>query len=96
MLHPTRQLAELQSPIIRAITEHLLLQGHTVRFVSQPWSKVEATWVYVDVPLAMDALKQQFDPEDQLEYHENLDPKSGTERGWVDMVTGEAIMGRLY
>lgn len=61
----------------------------------QAWSKASAPWIYFDTVLDVDGLRSKFRLDENLEIHENLDPKSGLEKGFVDKTTGEGLMGKL-
>jgi hypothetical protein len=61
----------------------------------QAWSDNCRLWVYFDVVLDIAALQQRFKFDACVTVHENLDPKSGTERGFVCETCHDAIMGRL-
>ena len=95
MIHPISRLKDIRSPKIRAMVEHLMLEGHEARFVDQPWSAIDAMWVYFSIPLEIESHRIKFELSDQFTYHENTDPKSGTERGLIDQETMEGIMGLL-
>jgi hypothetical protein len=48
-----------------------------------------------DTILDFDRLRKKFKLMDNIVLHENLDPKSGTEKGFIDKRTGEGLMGKL-
>lgn len=77
------------------MVEQLMFEGNEARFVDQPWTAIDATWVYFSIRLDIEELRTRFDLSDQFTYHENTDPKSGTERGLIDQSTMEGIMGLL-
>lgn len=89
------KLTEIKSDKIRQITEYLLDKRHKITFSGQAWSNATGTWIYFDTKLNIPELQEMFDLKDDFEIHENLDQRSGTERGIVDKTTGEAIMGYL-
>ncbi len=61
----------------------------------QLWSKNCREWVYFDAVLDVAALQQRFAFDDCVQVHENLDPRSGTERGFECTACHDAVMGRL-
>ncbi|KAA3633795.1 MAG: hypothetical protein DWQ02_12580 [Bacteroidetes bacterium] len=89
------RIKTIQSLQIRQIAEHLYDQGISITFFGKAWSGCTNNWIYFDTYLDLDDLKSRFNLDENLEVHENRDPKSGLERGFIDKVTGEAIMGKL-
>lgn len=85
----------LQSPMLREVATYLVSQNVPITFYGRSWTKQTSDWLYFDTVLDLEALKKQFQWGDYIQIHENLDPKSGTERGIIDTQTGEGIIGRL-
>jgi len=54
---------------------------------------VDSDWIYFDSVLNINELIIQFDKEKSLVIHENTDPRSGLEKGLIDSITNEAVMG---
>ena len=73
----------------------LLESGARVTFRGQPWSRNCREWVYFDVQIELDSVAKRFALNYPVEPHQNLDPRSGTERGFVCAVCHDAVMGRL-
>lgn len=88
-------LEQIKSDSLREITKHLIDNGNIVTFYGQAWSNTTANWIYFDLKLDLKRLKQKFTINDNIIIHENLDPKSGTERGFIDNKTGEGLMGKI-
>lgn len=57
------------------------------------WSENCREWVYFDVTLDTDALRQRFKLPDYVQLHENKDQRSGLERGFVCTLCHDAVMG---
>lgn len=57
------------------------------------WSQNCREWVYFDVVLDVEALAQRFKFAPCVQVHENLDQRSGLERGLVCWECKDAIMG---
>ena len=89
------QIKQLQSKPLREIATRLFLQQVPVTAFGKVWSKCTNNWIYFDTCLDIESLKTEYELGDTFEVHENLDPKSGTERGIIDTHTGEAIMGKI-
>lgn len=85
----------IQSPMLREVAIYLVSQHVPITFYGRTWTKQTADWLYVDTVLDLESLQKQFHWGDHIQIHENLDPKSGTERGIIDTQTGEGIIGRL-
>ena len=73
----------------------LIHAGFQETYRGQAWSHNCREWVYYPVCLDIDRLRAEHDFAPSLETHENLDPKSGTERGLVCRACHDAIMGRV-
>lgn len=61
----------------------------------QLWSKNCREWVYFNVVLDVAALQKRFAFDPCVTVHENLDPRSGTERGFYCSSCHDGVMGRL-
>jgi len=73
----------------------LIESGIRETYRGTPWSQNCREWVYFDVVFDTDALAARINFAPCVQVHENLDPKSGTERGFVCTQCQDAIMGRL-
>jgi hypothetical protein len=71
----------------------LIAAGVKEMYRGTAWSRNCREWVYFDIVLdvASVASRMKFPP--CVELHENLDPKSGTERGFVCNECNDAVMG---
>ena len=85
----------IQSKELRKLAKKLKKKGHRVTFVGKAWSKQTANWIYFDTVLDIEALQSKYSLGDHIEVHQNLDPRSGKERGFIDTQTGEGLMWRL-
>ncbi|MBN2346731.1 MAG: hypothetical protein JXO51_10120 [Candidatus Aminicenantes bacterium] len=59
------------------------------------WTRNCREWVYFEVVLYIDGIRERFALAPCVRMHENLDPKSGTERGLFCEECHDGIMGRL-
>lgn len=80
---------------LAALENALLQSGARETARGQLWSKNCREWVYFDVVLDMPALRTRFAFAGCVQAHENLDPRSGTERGFECTACKDAVMGRL-
>jgi len=80
-------LAKLEQALLRAGVKEISR--------GQPWSGNCRQWVYFDVQFAMAAVRKEFVLCVCVIDEENLDPRSGTERGFVCEQCHDAVMGRL-
>lgn len=78
-------LAELESA--------LQASGARETYRGQAWSENCREWVYFDVVLDVAALQQRFHLDTPVRLHDNLDPKSGLERGFECTECQDAILG---
>lgn len=80
-------------PHLAELEAALLASGARETFRGQAWSQNCREWVYFDRVLDVPALQARFSFGDVVQVHENLDPKSGLERGFVCSACHDAIMG---
>jgi len=90
-----KQIKQIESKPLRAIAEHLFGQQISVTSFGKAWSGCTNNWIYFDTCLNIEALSTLFNLDTNIEVHENLDPKSGMERGFIDKTTGEGLMGKI-
>jgi len=63
-------------------------------FRGSPWPKNCREWVYFDVVLDSDAIAACLSFPQCVTVHENLDPRTGTKRGFFCEERHNAVMGR--
>jgi hypothetical protein len=80
---------------LRALEAELIEAGAKETYRGTPWSMNCREWVYFDVVLDVAAIESRLNFPACVEVHENLDPKSGTERGFVCTECHDAVMGRV-
>jgi hypothetical protein len=78
---------------LQPLERALAAAGVPETFRGKAWSKNCREWVYFDVVLTLASIRPHLPP--HVDTHENLDPRSGTERGFVCGLCGDAIMGRI-
>ena len=88
-------IEQIESPSIKEIAKYLFDKGTAITFFGKAWGGCTNNWIYFDTYLDIEKLRTEFNLSPHLELHENLDPKSGMERGFIDTTTGEAIMGKV-
>ena len=93
--NPIALIRSIESEGIRSIAEHLYFKRIPVTYFGKAWGKATNNWVYFDTVLDLEGLRSKFDLGPHIVEHENFDPKSGTERGFIDLGTGEAVMGKV-
>ena len=89
------RIKSIQSEKIREMAMHLYMQRIPITIFGKTWSGASNNWIYFDTVLDLEQLRKEFDLGDEFIVHENLDPKSGRERGFIDCKTGEGIMGKI-
>jgi hypothetical protein len=84
------------------VCEHLLkLEAELIEaeiketYRGQAWSDNCREWVYYDIVLDTDSLQKRLTFPPCVIVHENLDPKSGQERGFYCTECKDGIMGLL-
>jgi hypothetical protein len=73
------KIEQLKSDSLRN-SKYLIKNGNRISFFGQAWSNTSADWIYFDTILDFDRLRKKFKLMDNIVLHENLDPKSGTEK----------------
>lgn len=85
----------IQSKELQKLAKHLQAQNIAITHYGKTWSNARAAWIYFDVVLDLTQLSNEFALGAHIVVHQNLDPKSGTESGFIDETTGEGLMGKL-
>jgi hypothetical protein len=80
---------------LRPLEDLLVSQGSTITFAGQAWSSNCRHWIYFDTVLDCEGLRARLGLPACVTVHENNDPRSGCERGFVCTQDHDAIMGRL-
>ena len=80
---------------LRDIEKELIFAGYKETFRGKPWTNNCREWVYFEVELDIEKLKERFELSSHVDIHENPDPKSGSERGIVCKLCHDAIMGKI-
>jgi hypothetical protein len=80
---------------LKDVETDLIKAGIAETYRGTPWSKNCREWVYFDIVLDVDKMKEQYEFDSCVVIHENLDPKSGQERGLFCELCHDAIMGRI-
>lgn len=80
---------------LSALESALIESGVKETYRGQAWSRNCREWVYFDVRLNVKALSVRFDLGPPVHIHENTDPRSGVELGFVCSECHDAVMGRL-
>ncbi len=73
----------------------LMESGAKVTSRGQAWSRNCREWVYFDVRLDIKRLSVRFGLGPPVNIHENTDPRSGLERGFVCSECNDAVLGRV-
>jgi len=85
----------IKSDSIRQIARSLKKSGIEVTYFGRAWTEQLADWIYFDTVLNVEKLRNKYQLGAHIVIHENLDPKSGTEKGFIDEQTGEGLMGKI-
>ncbi len=80
---------------LRSLENALIERGYTVTSRGQAWSDNCREWVYFDCVLDIEAVRKRFSLPYCVRMHENLDCKSGTERGFECIKCRDAVMGKF-
>ncbi len=91
----SENIKDIQSDKIRSISEYLYEQNTPITYFGKAWEKCSNNWIYFDTVLDLEKLRKLFELNEHIIIHENTDPKSGTEKGFIDNITGEGLMGKI-
>jgi hypothetical protein len=80
---------------LHALEAELTAAGIKETYRGTPWSMNCREWVYFDAVLDVACIASRMQFPSCVEVHENLDPRSGTERGFVCTSCHDAVMGLL-
>lgn len=83
-------------PHLYPLEAELLAAGISEVSRGTPWSQNCREWVYFDVVLDTASIAARLGFAACVQLSENLDPKSGTERGFECVACHDAVMGRLH
>ena len=89
------RIRQIESSKIREMAEYFHNQRIPITYFGKAWGGCVNNWIYFDTYFDIETLKKDFQLDSNMDVHENLDPKSGMERGFVDVITGEGIMGKV-
>ncbi|WP_271766677.1 hypothetical protein [Aquimarina algiphila] len=85
----------IQSKTLQRIAKDLQNKGIKITHFGKAWSNQPANWVYFDTVLNIEEIKTTYNLGETIQPYENLDPRTGTEKGFIDTQTGEGLMGKL-
>ena len=78
---------------LHPLEAELVAAGVKETYRGAPWSQNCREWVYFDAVLDVGSIASRMSFPACVEVHENLDPRSGTERGFVCNECHDAVMG---
>jgi hypothetical protein len=85
----------IKSDSLRQIAKNYKKRGIKIDYFGHAWTKQMANWIYFDTVLNVEKLRKEYQLGAHIVIHENLDPKSGMEKGFIDEQTGEGLMGKV-
>jgi len=80
---------------LAVLEKALIASGLKVTSRGAAWSKNCREWVYFDVRLDIDAIRERIAFPDCVQVHENTDQRSGLERGFVCDSCNDGVMGKV-
>jgi len=80
---------------LKALEEEIISTGIKETYRGSPWTNNCREWVYFDIVFDTDAIASRLDFDPCVRVHENLDERSGTERGFECSECHDAVMGLL-
>jgi hypothetical protein len=82
-----QHLAKLEEALLKANVKET--------YRGQAWSNNCREWIYFDIVLQIESLSARLQLPSCVRIHENLDSKSGQERGFVCEICKDGIMGLI-
>ena len=80
---------------LKALETELIAAGAKETYRGAAWTMNCREWVYFDVVLDTSAISKRLNFPPCVKIHENLDEKSGTERGFECTECKDAVMGLI-
>lgn len=80
---------------LRGLEKELQEKGFVETCRGKAWTENCREWVYFDAVLDIEKIRQDFALSSCVSVHENLDERSGTERGFFCETCLDGIMGRI-
>jgi hypothetical protein len=80
---------------LASLEKAVIASGAKETFRGQAWSENCREWVYFDLVFDIASVRSRFDFGPEIVTHENLDPRSGLERGFVCTLCNDAVMGPI-
>ena len=84
-------ICEHLAPLERELIENRIQETYR----GAAWGESTREWVYFNCVLDTSSLRTRFHFPEFITVHENTDPRSGTERGFVCNQCLDGIMGKL-
>lgn len=78
---------------LRELEKVLLAKGYRETFRGEAWSKACREWVYFEVCLDLQAIRERFGFEACVADHSHLGTHDGAEEGFVCTVHHDGVMG---
>ncbi|MGY5353458.1 hypothetical protein [Wenyingzhuangia sp. IMCC45467] len=85
----------IRSTELRSLAKKLIKENTRITFYGKAWSKNTAEWIYFDKVFDLKKIRNKFSFGNNIIEHQNLDSRSGLEKGFIDKNTNEGIMGKV-
>jgi len=85
----------IESTDLKKLVKHLIKENIKITFFGKAWSQNTANWIYLDTVFDLKNMRAKMSFGEDIIDHQNLDNKSGLERGFIDKKTGEGVMGKI-
>ena len=83
------------SPDLKRLTNYLIKNKIEIKYWGKAWSENQSDWIYFDKVLDLEKLRTKLNFGESIIDHQNLDSRSGLEKGFIDRKTGEGVMGKV-
>ena len=83
------------SPDLKRLANYLIKKKTEITYWGKAWSESQSDWIYFDKVLDLEKLRTKLNFGENIIDHQNLDNRSGLEKGFIDKKTGEGVMGKV-
>ncbi len=85
----------IKSKELKKLAKYLMKNNKKITYFGKAWSEIDSNWIYFDTIMDLKKIRQKMSFSENIIEHQNLDNKSGLEKGFIDKLTNEGVMGKI-